>query len=93
MLEHGAIAEVAALLARGLDPALPVMRAIGVPEIAAYLAGESSLDAARRLGAQATRNYVKRQLTWLRHQCPPDWSRLAYEQYATDIPFASLLLD
>jgi len=93
MLEHGAIGEVEALLARGLDPALPVMRAIGVPEIAAYLAGESSLDAARMLGAQATRNYVKRQVTWLRHQCPPDWPRLAYEQYARDIPFASLLLD
>jgi len=44
MMDAGAIAEVEALLARSLDPALPVMRAIGVPEIAAFLRGECSLD-------------------------------------------------
>ncbi|MBC2669368.1 tRNA (adenosine(37)-N6)-dimethylallyltransferase MiaA [Novosphingobium piscinae] len=91
MLGGGAIAEVEALLARGLDPALPVMRAIGVPEIAAALRGERSWAEAERDGAQATRHYVKRQLTWLRHQCPPDWPRLGYEDYAHGIPFASLL--
>jgi tRNA dimethylallyltransferase len=46
MWEGGAIEEVQALLARGLDPALPVMRAIGVPEIAAFLRGESDAESA-----------------------------------------------
>ena len=81
MLEGGAIAEVEALLARGLDPDLPVMRAIGVPEIAGYLRGEWTLDEARTRGAQATRNYVKRQMTWLRHQCPAEWPRLETQPY------------
>src|SRR5262249_5098660 len=70
MLEVGAVAEVEALLARDLDPALPIMRAIGVPEIAGYLRGEWLLDEAKTRGAQATRNYAKRQFTWLRHQLP-----------------------
>jgi tRNA dimethylallyltransferase len=77
MLEGGAIEEVAQLLARNLDATLPVMRAIGVPEIAAYLAGEINFETARERGAQATRNYAKRQFTWLRHQPPADWLRLA----------------
>ena len=76
MLAGGAIDEVAALLARRLDPALPVMRAIGVPEIAGYLRGEWLLEEAQTRGAQATRNYVKRQTTWLRHQCPAEWTRV-----------------
>ncbi|WP_225207200.1 tRNA (adenosine(37)-N6)-dimethylallyltransferase MiaA [Novosphingobium huizhouense] len=79
MWEAGARDEVAALLARDLDPALPVMRAIGVPEIAAFLRGEIAQDAAIRAGQQATRNYAKRQYTWLRHQNPDHWPRLAFE--------------
>ena len=81
MLEHGAIDEVAGLLARGLDPALPVMRAIGVPEIAGYLRGELSLDEAGERGRQATRNYAKRQYTWFRRQPPEDWPRPETETY------------
>ena len=73
MLAGGAIGEVETLLARRLDPALPVMRAIGVPEIAAYLAGEIDLAEVQTRGAQATRNYAKRQFTWFRRQPPPDW--------------------
>ncbi|GAB4232262.1 MAG: tRNA (adenosine(37)-N6)-dimethylallyltransferase MiaA [Kiloniellaceae bacterium] len=64
----GALAEVDALLALGLDPALPVMKAVGVPEFAAYLAGETSLEGALAQAQQATRRYAKRQMTWLRHQ-------------------------
>jgi tRNA A37 N6-isopentenylltransferase MiaA len=41
------------------------MRAIGVPEIAAFLRGESDAESAIAAGQQATRNYVKRQFTWL----------------------------
>jgi tRNA dimethylallyltransferase len=47
------------------------MRAIGVAEIADYLSGDLTLDEAIMRGAQATRNYAKRQYTWLRHQPPP----------------------
>lgn len=76
MLDNGAIAEVEALLARELDPELPVMRAIGVPEIAAWLAGEIEADDVVVAGSQATRNYAKRQFTWFRRQPPPEWSRV-----------------
>jgi tRNA dimethylallyltransferase len=75
MLADGAIAEVEALLARRLDPALPVMRTIGVAEVSAALAGRCSWAEAEARAAQATRNYAKRQLTWFRHQPPPDWPR------------------
>lgn len=76
MVARGAAEEVAALLARELAPELPVMRAIGVREIAGWLRGEWSQEAAIARGAQATRNYAKRQYTWFRHQPPRDWPRL-----------------
>ncbi len=93
MLEQGAIGEVEQLLARQLDPALPVMRAIGVPEIAAYLRSEITLDEARARGAQATRNYAKRQYTWMRNQPPREWSRVLLQDYNLDALFVSLLRD
>ena len=80
MIEHGAIAEVEALLARRLDPDLPVMRAIGVAELSAHLRGETSLEEAIAAGQQATRRYAKRQYTWFAHQPPAEWERF------TDIP-------
>jgi tRNA dimethylallyltransferase len=75
MIEHGAIEEVEALLRRNLDRKLPVMRAIGVREIAAFLNGETSRERAITLGQQATRQYAKRQYTWFAHQPPPEWPR------------------
>jgi tRNA dimethylallyltransferase len=75
MIDEGAVAEVEALLARQLNPSLPVMRAIGVPELGAYLLGTSSLDEAIAAGKQATRRYAKRQYTWFAHQPPPEWRR------------------
>ena len=75
MLEQGAIGEVEALLARGLDPAMPVMRAIGVPEIAAFLKGDSDIDTCIARGSLATRQYAKRQYTWFANQSPPSWQR------------------
>ena len=95
MLENGAIEEVEHLLARQLDPDLPVMRAIGVPEIAAYLAGEISLPQMIAAGQQATRNYAKRQFTWFRRQPPADWPRLESLSETKNVQledhFASLL--
>ena len=75
MVMQGAVAEVAALLARRLDPDLPVMRAIGVPELGAHLRGESTLAEAIAAGQQATRRYAKRQYTWFSHQPPSAWAR------------------
>ncbi len=75
MFDRGAAAEVEALLARGLDPDLPVMRAIGVPQIAGWLRGEISRDAALEAAQAATRQYAKRQFTWFRHQPPAGWHR------------------
>ncbi len=92
MLERGAVAEVEALLARELDPALPVMRAIGVPEIAGYLRGDYRLEQAQVLGCQATRNYAKRQYTWFRRQPPTEWARLETQNYQFEDIFASLFL-
>ena len=68
-------AEIAALLARDLDPALPVMNAIGVREIAALLRGDLARDEAIAAGRAATRAYAKRQYTWFRNQPPPEWVR------------------
>lgn len=76
MLETGAIEEVARLMERGLDPALPVMRAIGVREIAGWLGGRWSRDDAVAAARLATRRYGKRQFTWFSHQPPPHWSRI-----------------
>lgn len=92
MLTAGAVAEVEALLARDLDPTLPVMRAIGVPEIAAYLHGSASLAEAEARGAQATRNYAKRQFTWLRHQPPSEWPRTDTEPFLEIELFETLFL-
>jgi tRNA dimethylallyltransferase len=70
MLAAGALDEVAALRDRHLDPALPVMRAHGVPHLIAHLNGAIDLAEASRLGARDTRAYAKRQFTFARHQLP-----------------------
>ena len=90
MWQRGAVDEVRALLARGLDPDLPVMRAIGVREVAAVLNGDMAEDDAIAAGARATRNYAKRQYTWLRNQMPASWPRLATESYIENHNLASL---
>lgn len=68
MLAAGALAEVAAVTARHPDPALPGLRAHGVPELRAHLAGEIGLDEAAARAIAATIAYTKRQATWFRHQ-------------------------
>lgn len=73
MMEAGALDEVVALRARGLDPMLPVMRAHGVPGLIAHLDGELSREEAIALGQGDTRRYAKRQFTWFRHQMGDDW--------------------
>ncbi len=68
MLEAGAVDEVRALLAQNLPPDLPLLRAHGVPEIAALLRGEISREDAAARAILATHQYTKRQMTWFRHQ-------------------------
>ncbi|MFC7473353.1 tRNA (adenosine(37)-N6)-dimethylallyltransferase MiaA [Dankookia sp. GCM10030260] len=77
MLAGGALAEVAALGALGLDAALPAMRAHGVPELLAHLAGRVPLAAARQRAVLNTGQYTKRQATWFRHHPLAD-PRLAH---------------
>jgi tRNA dimethylallyltransferase len=80
MLAAGALDEVRSLAGRGLDPALPAMKALGVPELLRLVAGQSSLEEAVRCGQQATRRYAKRQRTWFRHQLAAD--QVIFAQYS-----------
>ncbi|ENZ80196.1 MULTISPECIES: tRNA (adenosine(37)-N6)-dimethylallyltransferase MiaA [Caulobacter] len=78
MVEQGALDEVRAMEARGLDPSLPALKAVGYREFAAHLRGETTLEQALDAARQETRRYAKRQLTWFRNQTP-DWPRLSGE--------------
>ncbi|WP_176539294.1 MULTISPECIES: tRNA (adenosine(37)-N6)-dimethylallyltransferase MiaA [Rhizobium] len=77
MLQQGAEDEVRALLALGLPAEAPVMKAIGVSQIAAMLKGEMRREEVLEKGAAATRQYAKRQMTWFRNQMDESWERLA----------------
>jgi tRNA dimethylallyltransferase len=66
MMESGALAEAAAMI--GMDPALPAMKAIGLSQLMAHLRGKILLEDAVSGAKTATRNYIKRQLTWWRGQ-------------------------
>ena len=79
MVDAGFVREVEQLRARGdLKPDMPSMRAVGYRQIWAHLDGEFGWDEARTKAIVATRQYAKRQLTWLRGdpQCEP-WPALA----------------
>ncbi len=75
MLAAGALEEVAELMARDLDPALPIMKAVGVRELAAQLRGELTPAQALAAAQQETRRYAKRQSTWQRGQMA-EWPRV-----------------
>lgn len=83
MFAAGAIEEVRALLARpDLPAAAPIRRAIGVPPVAAMLAGRLTPAAALAAAQLQTRRYAKRQYTWFRHQPPAGWPRTASNNIA-----------
>ncbi len=75
MIAAGALDEVRDLLALRLDTSMPVMKAIGVPQLAAHLRGETELHDAVEAAKAATRQYAKRQSTWFRHQSGSEWTR------------------
>jgi tRNA dimethylallyltransferase len=80
MIDAGGLDEAATLLARGLSPDLPAMKAVGLPELFSLLRGEVSLDTAIAAAQMATRRYAKRQTTWFRHQLSADL--ICIEQYS-----------
>ena len=77
MVEAGAVEEVAALLEMNLAENLPVMKAIGVRQLSAYLRDEISLEEAATLAQAASRQYAKRQYTWFRNQFSSDWQEVS----------------
>ena len=91
MLDRGAVEEVEALIARELNPELPVMRAIGVREIAAWLEGRVSRDEMIQSGQMSTRQYAKRQFTWFRNQPPKEWDHMQPENIKLETKFERLL--
>lgn len=83
MIAAGALEEVRALAALGLPPSAPALKALGVPSLLQYLGGRLSLEAALAEAKKATRRYIKRQATWLRHHMI-SWEWI-YEQYSERI--------
>ena len=92
MFSDQGLAEVASLTARNLPALAPVMRAIGVREIAAYLRGELTRDQALEAGRTATRQYAKRQYTWFNRQPPEDWPRFREPLEGEAVEQASMIL-
>lgn len=90
MMDVGALAEAAALHARGLDPALPAMRAHGVVELGAHLRGKATLAEASARTVHATMQYTKRQRTWFRHQAivPPERAHTIHARCASCTQFS-----
>jgi tRNA dimethylallyltransferase len=72
MVELGVVDEVLALLNCDIAPDLPVMKALGVPQLAAFIHGDMRLEDAIAEAQQLSRNYAKRQLTWVRNQIRAD---------------------
>jgi len=76
MVENGGLDEARRVLALGLSPSLPMMKAIGLSPLFEHLRGERELEAALAQSQQDTRRFAKRQMTWFRNQTP-DWPKLS----------------
>lgn len=89
MMQAGALGEVAAL--PPADPNLTALKALGVPQLRAAIAGEMVMDEAVTLAKTATRQYAKRQMTWFRNQCR-DWNAIDEKQTEriVDLIFAKI---
>jgi tRNA dimethylallyltransferase len=84
MLADGALEEARGL--QGLDPSLPLAKALGLRELWRHLAGELTLERATAETQLATRRYVKRQMTWFRNRMK-DWKWLEYEEISNLITY------
>lgn len=84
MVDGGGLEEAQRLTARGLNPDLPAMKAIGVRPLLAYLRAQIDRETAIAQGQAETRQYAKRQMTWVRNQMAgwqvvtPDWEPPAH---------------
>jgi len=76
MVEHGALEEVKHLISLNVAESQPLMKAIGVREFSAYTNGSCTLDEAIAKTATATRQYAKRQMTWMRNQLDENWQKI-----------------
>lgn len=92
MMAQGALDEVKKLLALKLDPNLPAMKALGVPELAAYLNGEATLSEAVDAAKLHTRQYAKRQRTWFGRKPKAD-IELTHCYRANDACLKNVVLD
>ena len=72
MLECGVLAEVRAVFETHPDPRWPGLKAHGAPELFRHFRGELTLEHARQIAIDHTRQYAKRQMTWFRGQMTPD---------------------
>jgi tRNA dimethylallyltransferase len=72
MLEAGVLAEARRVFDGGVDDRWPGLKAHGAPELFAHFRGEMTLEQARRIAIDHTRQYAKRQMTWFKHQLSPD---------------------
>ncbi|CBI76650.1 tRNA delta(2)-isopentenylpyrophosphate transferase [Bartonella clarridgeiae 73] len=77
MVEQGVLQEVLAIRQLMLSPLLPAMKAIGLPELIAYLDGYLSFENAIETAKKQTRRYAKRQMTWFRNQLNGEWKIIA----------------
>lgn len=84
MLTLGAVQEVADLLARNLPATMPIMRAVGVPELAAVVQDRLDIDTAREKACASSRQYAKRQLTWGRNQLT---SAIKFREYPIEMEY------
>ena len=76
MVENGALEEARALDELGLNPSMPAMKAIGIPEFIEVLKGKKTIGEAIVEAKTNTRRYAKRQMTWFRHQLGDDWEKI-----------------
>ncbi len=72
MMSAGALSEVRAIFDAHPAPDAPGLKAHGAPELFRHFRGELTLEAARKIAVDHTRQYAKRQMTWFRHQLTPD---------------------
>jgi tRNA dimethylallyltransferase len=76
MFDSGAVEEVKALMAQHPDPAVPAMKAIGVPQIIDMMNGRMTAEEVVERASALTRQYAKRQMTWFRNQMDDSWERI-----------------
>lgn len=76
MVEQGALDEARAFRNAGFDPTLPAARVLGAPALLAHIDGKMTQNQAIGESVVATRQYAKRQRTWMRNRLG-GWPRIA----------------